>query len=85
MTKTVKFNRSVNQKGYGGLDQVEVLKRQGKYFEAGGLAYKSGYANSYGAHYGMKSSRDEAVRDFKRGWEEARYDRPSVSRKEGGV
>lgn len=47
---------------------VEMLKAEGKHREAGALAAKQGKPCYYGCHFGMRSTRNEAILDFRRGY-----------------
>lgn len=51
--------------------EVERLKSTGKYRDAGALAHKIGRDDSYGQHFGMKSSRAYAIKEFQAGHAEA--------------
>ena len=46
---------------------VEILKSESRFFHAGALAFALGFGDSYGCHYGMRSTRFEAAAEFKRG------------------
>jgi hypothetical protein len=54
--------------------QIEKLKSEGKYYEAGELAAATGYDRDYGCHYGMKSRRAFAISEFHAGWDQAAYE-----------
>ena len=47
---------------------VEDLKSQDMFFAAGALQNQLGHALAYGCHYGMRSTRDSAVAEFRAGW-----------------
>lgn len=47
------------------------LKAAGRYAEAGALAYTLDVGRDYGCHFGMRSTRLHAVREFERGYDEA--------------
>lgn len=51
---------------------VDVMKGQGLFFAAGALAFQLGRDRRYGCHFGMRSSRDEAILLFERGWDAAK-------------
>lgn len=51
--------------------EIEKLKADGKYFDAGWHAGRSGLSPHYGCHYGMRSTREWAQREFKCGFEAA--------------
>jgi hypothetical protein len=46
---------------------VENLKSDGRFFHAGALAAALGQPNTYGCHYGMRSSREWAIEEFQAG------------------
>jgi hypothetical protein len=50
---------------------IDVMKSNGFYFAAGALAFQLGRECRYGCHTGMRSSRDEAIAAFERGWHAA--------------
>jgi hypothetical protein len=56
--------------------EVEVLKSQGRYEEAGALSYRESMGDQvsrlYGCHYGMRSERDEAIALFEKGFDKAK-------------
>ena len=48
---------------------VEKLKDLGHYHEAGQAAFEAGLSpDSYGAHAGLRSTRERAIRNFRSGW-----------------
>lgn len=49
--------------------EVDQLKSKGEYEAAGRLAFRTNAGKSYGCHFGMKSDRDAAVKEFERGYE----------------
>lgn len=55
------------------MKMIEELKGAGHYFAAGALAAElalaTGQAITYGAHYGMRSTRNEAMDQFAKGYE----------------
>ena len=51
--------------------QIERLKAQERYEHAGALAFILGHDDSYGCHFGMRSTRDSAAEQFRHGWLEA--------------
>ena len=51
--------------------QIDNLKASRQYFAAGALAYALGNSRHYGQHFGMKSSRDLAMRTFFAGYDAA--------------
>tara|TARA_R110002020_G_scaffold39043_1_gene116733 strand:+ start:776 stop:1180 length:405 start_codon:yes stop_codon:yes gene_type:complete len=54
---------------------VEKLKSQGKYREAGALAFTlNPNDRDYGCHYGMRSDRSASIAEFGEGFDGARYD-----------
>jgi hypothetical protein len=48
---------------------VNDMKASGHYFAAGALARSLKQDCNYGCHFGMRSTRDFAASEFKRGWE----------------
>ena len=51
---------------------VETMKAEDRFFEAGQAAFAVDPSHrSYGCHFGMRSSRDHAMREFYRGFDEA--------------
>lgn len=51
---------------------VEALKSHGAMFAAGALAFSLGLQkNSYGCHYGMRSTLYNDRAEYERGWEAA--------------
>jgi len=54
---------------------IEALKAAGHMFAAGALAYELREPiNSYGCHYGMRSSLVGDREEFERGWKAAKAD-----------
>ena len=54
---------------------VDTLKSEGRYFEAGKAAYADCPThNSYGCHFGMRSSLAFAKYEFARGFAEAMFE-----------
>lgn len=49
--------------------EIDQLKSKGEYEAAGRLAFRTNAGKSYGCHFGMKSDRDAAVKEFERGYE----------------
>lgn len=49
--------------------EVDDLKSKEKHREAGVLAKKSGHPRQYGAHFGMRSGKEEAQRQFFKGYD----------------
>ena len=49
--------------------EVNDLKSKGKHHEAGVLAAKSGHLRQYGPHFGMRSGKEEAQRQFFKGYD----------------
>ena len=49
--------------------KVDDLKSKGKHHEAGQHAAKSGHDRQYGAHFGMRSDKEEAQRQFFKGYD----------------
>ena len=49
--------------------KVDDLKSKGKHHEAGVLAAKSSHDRQYGAHFGMRSGKEEAQRQFFKGYD----------------
>ena len=49
--------------------KVDDLKSKGKHHEAGVLAAKSGHLRQYGPHFGMRSGKEEAQRQFFKGYD----------------
>jgi hypothetical protein len=52
--------------------QVENLKGERKYMEAGALAAREGNPRYYGCHYGMRSTRGTAESEFFAGYDAAK-------------
>jgi hypothetical protein len=50
---------------------IDELKSQGQYREAGAEAFRTGRDRGYGCHFGMRSTRDYARREYEAGWDEA--------------
>ena len=48
--------------------QINDLKAEGNYFEAGKLARQLGFDDSYGCHFGMRSELEKARAEFKLGY-----------------
>ena len=48
--------------------QIDTLKSEGRYFEAGVLARQIGHTDSYGCHFGMRSELEKAREEFKLGY-----------------
>jgi hypothetical protein len=48
---------------------IEDLKADGLYFDAGKLARQLGHDRSYGCHYGLKSDRARAIAEFEAGFD----------------
>ena len=48
--------------------QIDDLKIEGRYFEAGVLARQSGYDDNYGCHFGFHSELEKARAEFKLGY-----------------
>lgn len=48
--------------------QIDNLKAEGRYFEAGVLARQSGLTDDYGCHFGMRSELEKARAEFKLGY-----------------
>ena len=54
---------------------VEMLKQSDAVFAAGAVAHKLGYErNSYGCHYGMRSTLQRDRAEFERGWDASSND-----------
>ena len=51
------------------MNNIENLKAEGRYFEAGQLARAENAARYFGCHYGMCSERDAAIAEFYRGYD----------------
>jgi hypothetical protein len=51
--------------------QIDQLKTEGRFHEAGRLAHEQGAGRAYGCHFGMRSTRDAAIRAFLAGYDEA--------------
>jgi hypothetical protein len=49
--------------------EVAKLKSKGEHHEAGVLAAEAGHDREYGVHFGMRSDRDEAQRQFFKGYD----------------
>ena len=47
---------------------IETLKAEGMFFAAGALQFQLGHALSYGCHYGMRSTRDANISEFRNGY-----------------
>jgi hypothetical protein len=50
-------------------NQIDTLKSEGQYFEAGKLARQLGEARYYGCHFGLRSERARAVAEFEAGYD----------------
>ena len=48
--------------------QIDELKSEGRYFEAGKLARELGRDCYFGCHFGLRSERDRAVEEFTAGY-----------------
>jgi hypothetical protein len=48
--------------------QIDELKSEGRYFEAGVAARQAGEGCHYGCHYGMRSERARAIAEFEAGY-----------------
>lgn len=48
--------------------QIDTLKSEGRYFEAGLLARQSGRDDNYGCHFGFRSELEKARAEFKQGY-----------------
>ena len=55
------------------MSMLDKLKSEGRYFEAGQLAYELGLSNNYGIHYGWWDERNEAIIEFKAGYTFAKH------------
>jgi hypothetical protein len=56
-------------------NDVDKLKSQGKYREAGALAYSiNPNDRDYGCHFGMRSERSAAIAAFDEGFDGAKFD-----------
>lgn len=55
---------------------VENLKSDGLFFTAGAMQFQLGHALSYGCHYGLRSTRDHDVAEFRAGYEAAQVGAP---------
>ena len=51
---------------------INKLKSQGQYREAGAATFEAKQPCTYGCHFGMRSERDFAIREFAEGYETAR-------------
>jgi len=60
---------------------VELLKSEGRYYHAGALAAALGGLESYGCHYGMKSTRYLAATAFIEGFRAAERDLCGAARR----
>lgn len=49
--------------------QIDLLKGDHEFRAAGALARRNGLPRSYGAHYGMRSTRESAIAEFYAGWD----------------
>lgn len=47
---------------------TETLKQADRFYDAGRLAFRLGHPNTYGCHYGMRSTRDAAAAAFAEGY-----------------
>lgn len=47
---------------------VDALKVMKAYFAAGALAYSLGHDPAYGCHFGMRSTREKATKQFMDGY-----------------
>jgi hypothetical protein len=59
----------INSRSYT-LYQVENYKSRGRYSHAGALACFLGAGDGYGCHYGMRSDRQAAIDEYKRGYQD---------------
>lgn len=48
--------------------QIDILKSEGRYFEAGVLARQLGRDDNYGCHFGLRSDLEKAREEFKLGY-----------------
>lgn len=48
--------------------QIDELKSEGRYFEAGIAARQAGEGCHYGCHFGMRSERARAIAEFEAGY-----------------
>jgi hypothetical protein len=53
---------------------VEQLKSEGRYQHAGALSFILGLGGVYGCHYGMRSTRVQAMQEFVHGFMYAETD-----------
>lgn len=65
--KTIKEEEDINEANSH--REVDDLKSKGKHHEAGILAAKSSHDRQYGAHFGMRSGKEEAQRQFFKGYD----------------
>ena len=54
------------------MNEIDTLKADGKAFEAGMVAYRTGRPRQYGCHFGMRSTLEMDRHDFNEGWDYAR-------------
>jgi hypothetical protein len=52
--------------------QIEKLKSEGRYYDAGFEAFRAGFDDSYGCHYGLRSERGDAIKAYRDGWAAAK-------------
>lgn len=52
--------------------QIEKLKSEGRCFDAGFEAFRAGFDDSYGCHYGLRSERGDAIKAYRDGWAAAK-------------
>lgn len=57
------------------LTSTDTLKSEGRYRQAGAFAFARREPRSYGCHFGMRSDRDAAIREFNAGFDAAEADR----------
>ncbi len=50
------------------MNPIEQAKSNSQYRLAGQLAFLAGQSDYYGCHFGMRSTKDQAVSEFKAAW-----------------
>jgi hypothetical protein len=55
------------------MQEIDRLKSEGRYYQAGALAASLGYGPEYGCHFGMRSDYQYARAQYALGWHEATH------------
>lgn len=53
--------------------KIDEMKSAGEFAKAGALSFAEGKGRDYGCHFGMRSTRDVAIAEFQRGYDEAKF------------